>query len=149
MNATSEANQERAERPNPAVAHPNATMNTMTPAAKAALKTTAERTLAKAREDAAYVGVRHDECELADGQPGDCFLVIALGYWGRGPTVFEAATKCRESGAKLDQKVVVRLVVGDATACVDSQGYVVRDPASRNIDIGTVKRLSTLLGNFR
>lgn len=90
------------------------------------------------------IGIRSDEGTL-DRTPGNCFLVVTLGCWGRGQTIREAAQSCRQSGAALTDKARVQLILGDATAEVNSSGYVVREPASQNLDVCTARRLSMLL----
>ena len=73
-----------------------------------------------------------------------CFLVLVLGYWGRGDTLKKAAFQCKANGAKNTERAVAFLIVGDDTATVDSMGCIVRDVGSENITIGAGFKLGQL-----
>lgn len=72
------------------------------------------------------------------------FIVMVLGYWGRGKTLKEAAENCKKQGVKLTEKAVAWLIIGDSKACVDSDGYIVRDHGSDIIMLGKFFKLGTL-----
>lgn len=64
-----------------------------------------------------------------------CFLVISLGSWARGKTIVEAAAGCIRCGARRSDRVRVQLILGDSTAEVSRDGYIIRDAGSYNFDI--------------
>ena len=74
----------------------------------------------------------------------NCFIVMVLGYWGRGKSIKEAAQNCTKSGGQRTDRTVVKLVLNDDKAQVDSQGYLVREPGSEVIDIGNGLKLGQL-----
>ena len=59
----------------------------------------------------------------------NAFVVLVLGYWGKGRTVTEAANACRSAGAKPSETVVVRLLTG--VSGVSDEAY-----ASIHVDVG-------------
>lgn len=57
------------------------------------------------------------------------FVVVVLGYWGKGRTIEDAAKECSKAGGKLSANCVVRMFCGVTEAqekeiCCDSQGTV-------------------------
>ena len=73
------------------------------------------------------------------------FMVIALGYWGRGPNVKQAAEQCLKAGARRSAKVNVVLVLGDDEPATD--GWMIsRNAGSEVIRIGFGLTLGALLG---
>lgn len=60
------------------------------------------------------------------------FLVMVMGYWGRGKTIDEAAKNCLKQGAGRKDFAVLSLVIGDDTPEVDSQGWTIREQGSEN-----------------
>lgn len=55
------------------------------------------------------------------------FVVIGLGYWGKGKTLKEAADNCRKQGCKHNMKTIA--FWGDSTITVTSMGTVQADKA--------------------
>jgi hypothetical protein len=56
-----------------------------------------------------------------------CFIVMVLGYWGRGKTIKEAAENCLKQCARRTDKTVVKLVYGDDKVEVNSNGMLLYD----------------------
>jgi hypothetical protein len=73
------------------------------------------------------------------------FLVLVQGYWGRGPTLKEAAMACRKSGGQAKDRAIARLVIGDDKPSVTGGGYMERDQGSELIVIGNGFKLGALL----
>ena len=73
-----------------------------------------------------------------------CFIVMVLGYWGRGKTIKEAAQNCAKSGGRRTDRTVVKLILNDETAEVGSNGYLIHDNGSEIIDIGNGLKLGQL-----
>lgn len=65
---------------------------------------------------------RKDFEQAAMGLQTAFYIVMVLGYWGRGKTVKEAAIQCKEQGAKSGQRAIVRLFIGDETPEVSKDG---------------------------
>lgn len=75
-----------------------------------------------------------------------CFLVISHdGYWARGKSVKEAARNCAKEGARRANPCSVLLLLGDETAEVDRNGYIIRDAGSHNITVIERVRLGALI----
>lgn len=74
-----------------------------------------------------------------------CFIVMVLGYWGRGKTVKEAAMKCRKSGGSNGNRAIVRCIINDDEPTVNGMGEICRAPGSQNIDCGNGYKLGQLL----
>lgn len=74
------------------------------------------------------------------------FLVQAPGYWGRGPTLKEAAQELRKAGASRYEHVIVDLVIGDDKPEIVNLGMNIRhDKDAQIIRIGTSFMLNALL----
>jgi len=75
----------------------------------------------------------------------NAFLVQAPGYWGRGPTLKEAAQACVKAGARPISDVIVDLVIGDDKPAITNNGMnIEHDKDAQIIRIGTSFRLWTL-----
>jgi hypothetical protein len=74
------------------------------------------------------------------------FLVQALGYWGRGKTLKEAAVNCSHAGASLGARCIVDLVIGDDTPEVTNNGMnLTVEEGSTILRIGKWFKLSNLV----
>lgn len=73
------------------------------------------------------------------------FIVLTLGYWGRGKSVAEAAKECRKNGAQKSQAAVVKMIIGDETPEVDRDGYLIHDAGSECYDVLWNVKLGALM----
>ena len=73
------------------------------------------------------------------------FLVLSLGYWGRGADLATAAKACKAAGAFNIHPAIALLIIGDDSAEVNETGSVVREPGSVSISLGHFPRLSLLI----
>ena len=73
------------------------------------------------------------------------FLVLVMGYWGRGNTLKKAAEACRKSGGQVKDRAIVRLVIGDDNPIVTPTGYIERDSYTELVIIGNGFKLGHLL----
>jgi hypothetical protein len=79
-----------------------------------------------------------------------CFLVISHdGYWARGKSVEETARNCAKEGARKANTCSVLLILGDETAEVNENGYIIRNPGSHNITVIERIRLGALIQTGR
>ena len=75
-----------------------------------------------------------------------CFIVMTLGYWGRGETLKQAALNCKKTmGGVPGARACAFLIEGDDKATVDGMGCICRDSGSENITIGAGFTLNHLL----
>ncbi len=72
------------------------------------------------------------------------FIVMVLGYWGRGKTVKEAALKCKEQGAKRTDRTVVYFFIGDDKPEVNDMGSTLRVAGSESFLIAKGLQLCRL-----
>lgn len=87
---------------------------------------------------------------LKDGDEYKCaFIVVSLGYWGRGDTLHDAAQNCLRSGARRTDDCYVQLVIGDDKPEISSGGMMVRESGSDVLRIGNLFKLSALLKQQR
>lgn len=54
------------------------------------------------------------EWAAAEPQQSEMFVVVTLGYWGKGVTLQQAAQHCLEAGGERSQPVVAYAYVGEA-----------------------------------
>ena len=73
------------------------------------------------------------------------FIVVALGYWGRGKTLYEAAKACHEAGARKLDECYAQLIIGDDKPSITSGGYLERDQGSEAVRLGCRFKLGNLL----
>ena len=73
------------------------------------------------------------------------FLVLVMGYWGRGETLKKAAEACKKVGGQPKDRAIARLVIGDDKPGVTDGGYMERDADSEMIVIGSGFKLRDLL----
>jgi len=73
------------------------------------------------------------------------FVVMVLGYWGRGATIKEAAFKCKSQGASVNERAIIRLILGDDKPEVNGSGSMLREQGSVNVIIGNGFKLGALL----
>ena len=73
------------------------------------------------------------------------FLVLVMGYWGRGETLKKAAEACRKVGGQPKDRAIARLVLGDDKPGVTDGGYMERSGNSEMIVIGNGFKLGALL----
>jgi hypothetical protein len=73
------------------------------------------------------------------------FLVLVMGYWGRGETLKAAAARCQRVGGRPNDRAIVRLVLGDDKPAITDGGYMERDGDSEMVVIGSGFKLRDLL----
>jgi hypothetical protein len=73
------------------------------------------------------------------------FLVLVMGYWGRGDTLKKAAEACRKVGGQGKDRAIARLVIGDDKPGVTDGGYMERSGDSEMIVLGNGFKLRDLL----
>lgn len=86
-----------------------------------------------------------EQTETAPASQKVCYVVMVLGYWGRGETIAEAAQQCVKAGAKRNEKASLRLILGDPKPTVSNDGYLSRAPGSEMHYLGMGFRLGNLL----
>jgi hypothetical protein len=70
------------------------------------------------------------EIAVAAGAPAvqrRTFVVLVLGYWGRGDTLKEAAEACKEAGGRAKDRAIARLILDTADKekpSVDGDGFL-------------------------
>ena len=73
------------------------------------------------------------------------FIVMVFGYWGRGPTLQEAAALCLKQGANKRDRAIARLIMGDDKPTVSGCGDIWFDEKAENIALGNNFKLGALL----
>jgi hypothetical protein len=73
------------------------------------------------------------------------FMVLVMGYWGRGETLKKAAEECKRVGGQGKDRAIARLVIGDAKPALTDGAYMERDGNSEMIVIGSGFTLRDLL----
>lgn len=73
------------------------------------------------------------------------FIVMVVGYWGRGNSLPEAARNCKANGCRVSERAAAWIITGDDKASVNDRGYIERAPNSENIMIGNNFKLGQLL----
>lgn len=77
------------------------------------------------------------------------YIVMTLGFWGRGLTVTEAARNCKKAGGKYTDISTAWIVVGDSTPRIDSQGFMIREGDSESFLVSNNLRLGQLCRAYR
>jgi len=72
------------------------------------------------------------------------FIVMVVGYWGKGESIKLAALKCKKSGANSSDKALIKMVTGDETAYVDDYGAINHKMGAEVIHIAKFIPLSVL-----
>jgi hypothetical protein len=79
------------------------------------------------------------------GEPSPhAFVVMTLGYWGRGKTIAEAANNCAKEGGRAGDVAVVKLVVGHDRPEVTTDGYLAYAQNSELFHVGSGVKLGVL-----
>ena len=77
------------------------------------------------------------------------FIVVSLGYWGRGNTLGDAAQNCLRAGARRKDDCYAQLVIGDDKPEITSGGMLEREQGSDVLRIGNLFKLSVLLRQLK
>lgn len=73
------------------------------------------------------------------------YVVLVLGYWGKGKSLSEAAAKCFEAGGRKQDKAFMYLVQNDPDCCVSDNGSLCYNASANCIRLGGVKSLGALI----
>jgi len=83
-------------------------------------------------------------------QEKQSFLAIALGFFGRGPSLEIALAQLKKAGCGNDQPVAVDLFIGDDKPCLVNGGLNVEfQPGTLRIEIARFKSLGAAFRNLR
>lgn len=80
------------------------------------------------------------------------YIVMVLGYWGKGPDIKTAAQNCKKQGAMRKDKVLVKSYSGPdlkpEEVTVDNCGYVFYPASATHATIHTPRTGKTTLGSL-
>ena len=73
------------------------------------------------------------------------FIVVSLGYWGRGKTLYDAAKQCKEAGARSTDECYAQIIIGDDKPAITGGGMLEREQGSEVINLGCRFKLGNIL----
>ena len=80
------------------------------------------------------------------------YIVMVVGYWGKGPDIKTAAQNCKKQGAMRGDKVLVKSYAGPSLkpeeVTVDNCGYVSYPAGVKGTTIHSPRTGKTTLGNL-